>query len=304
MAGWVCFAAGDGTATRVSPSRHEHGRPSPRGTTAGRRVGRIDFTRSSQARQEGFCPLDKDLSWMSANRKQSSDSIGSGQVVNPLLYLYCVRLSEINPTPKLGVRLTAPIPIQPRNSTVQCFLLYRFNISMLPFAMRSTPIPAGVAGGASSVLLATRAPLLSGRTSVPTLVVDRFAHPLFSYCYELLFPQLLCFDNHLRCPIVFLALPPSPAPSANSVVNTPLTPLLTYCCELLFVAKRVNSFAIKEIQTLFAKYPGVGVPRRQPSAHPQALLAPAPRRNVDTARTSNYHCCNVWDPGPWMKLPN
>ena len=129
---------------------------------------------------------------------------------------------------------------------------------MLPFAMRSAPIPAGVAGSASSVPLATRAPLLSGRTPVPTRVVHRFADPLFSYRYELLFPQLLCFDNHLRCPIVFLALPPSPAPSANSVVNRPLTPVLTYCCGLFGVAKRVNSFAIKKTQTLLAKYPGCG----------------------------------------------
>src|SRR4029077_5459146 len=129
---------------------------------------------------------------------------------------------------------------------------------MLPFAMRLTPIPAGVTGGASSVLPATRAPLLSGRTSVPTLVVHRFAHPLFSYCYKLLFPQPLCFVNHLRCPIVFLPLPPNSVSSPNSVVNRPLTPLLTYCCELLFVAKKVNSFAIRQIQTLFAKYPGWG----------------------------------------------
>ncbi len=27
--------------------------------------------------------------------------------------------------------------------------------------------------------------------------------PLFSYSYELLFPQVLCFDNHLRCPRVW-----------------------------------------------------------------------------------------------------
>jgi hypothetical protein len=129
---------------------------------------------------------------------------------------------------------------------------------MLPFAMRSAPIPAGVAGSASSALPATRAPQLAGRTSVPTRVVHRFAHPLFSYRYELLFPQLLCFDNHLRCPIVFLTLPRNSVSSANSVVNRPLTPVLTYSCGLFGVAKRVNSFAIKEIQTLFAKYPGWG----------------------------------------------
>src|SRR6266404_1796097 len=27
-----------------------------------------------------------------------------------------------------------------------------------------------------------------------------FVAPLFSWSYKLLFPQLLCFDNHLRCP--------------------------------------------------------------------------------------------------------
>src|ERR1700676_889159 len=31
----------------------------------------------------------------------------------------------------------------------------------------------------------------------------RFLSPLFSQCYELLFPQVFCFHNHLRCPLVF-----------------------------------------------------------------------------------------------------
>src|ERR1700732_2612272 len=31
----------------------------------------------------------------------------------------------------------------------------------------------------------------------------RFLSPLFSQRYELLFPQLFCFHNHLRCPLVF-----------------------------------------------------------------------------------------------------
>jgi hypothetical protein len=31
---------------------------------------------------------------------------------------------------------------------------------------------------------------------------DRFAGPLFSCNYELLFSQSLCFDNYLRCPLV------------------------------------------------------------------------------------------------------
>ena len=129
---------------------------------------------------------------------------------------------------------------------------------MLPFAMRSAPIPAGVAESASSVLLEARAPQLSCRPSVPTRAVHRFAHPLFSYCYKLLFPQLLCFDDHLRCPIVFLAPPRTPGSSGKSAANRTLTPVLTYCCGLFVVAKKVNSFAIKQIQTLFGKHRGWG----------------------------------------------
>src|ERR1700740_630386 len=34
-------------------------------------------------------------------------------------------------------------------------------------------------------------------------VVCAFVRPLFSYCYELLFPQFLCFDNDLNCPGVW-----------------------------------------------------------------------------------------------------
>jgi hypothetical protein len=33
-----------------------------------------------------------------------------------------------------------------------------------------------------------------------------FAHPLFSWSYELLFSQLLYFQNHLRCPMFFGSL--------------------------------------------------------------------------------------------------
>ena len=83
-----------------------------------------------------------------------------------------------------------------------------------------------------------------------------FARPLFSWSYELLFPQPLCFDNHLRCPIVFSALPPIPASTANSAMKTLLTPFLTYYCKLYVVAKKRNSLAIKQIRTLYEKLSG------------------------------------------------
>ena len=43
-----------------------------------------------------------------------------------------------------------------------------------------------------------RAKPSSSRLSAPPK--SRFVAPLFSWSYELLFPQLFYFDNHLRCP--------------------------------------------------------------------------------------------------------
>jgi hypothetical protein len=110
---------------------------------------------------------------------------------------------------------------------------------------------------------------------------DRSAGPLFSSSYELLFSQALCFDNHLRCPLFFGSAPS--AFSATGACSDPvgvttrcLTPLLTYSCELFVEAKKVNSFAIKQIQTLSAKHPGWGV-SAQPLHSPRlcVILFPA-----------------------------
>src|SRR5882762_9776890 len=43
-----------------------------------------------------------------------------------------------------------------------------------------------------------RAKPSSSRLGAPSK--SRFVAPLFSWSYELLFPQLFYFDNHLRCP--------------------------------------------------------------------------------------------------------
>jgi hypothetical protein len=219
----------------------------------------------------------------------------------PFLYSYCVRLSETNPARKLGIRLTTPNPIQPRNSTVQWFLLYAVKLSMLPFAMHSAPIPAGVASGASRASLVSRAPQLPITASVPTRVLDRFVNPFFSYCYELPFPQLLCFDNYLRCPLVFGNTPypqlsvlcAGACPDRVGAFRNILTPLLTHSCGLLIVAKNINSFAIKQIQALLAKNTQGGVPLEYRSANFPAFPAESAQRNVDAARTSNYHCCKL-----------
>ncbi len=44
----------------------------------------------------------------------------------------------------------------------------------------------------------------TGGGGIPRAVRDssaaQIARPLFSWSYKLLFPQALCFDNHLNCP--------------------------------------------------------------------------------------------------------
>src|SRR4029077_8947524 len=62
------------------------------------------------------------------------------------------------------------------------------------------------------------------------------------------------------CPLVFWF--PNSAPSAPSVVKGFLTPFPTHSSELFVDAKKLNSFAIKQIQTLAAKYRGGGVCRK------------------------------------------
>src|SRR5882672_9060416 len=89
--------------------------------------------------------------------------------------------------PELGIRLIAPNPIQPRNSTIQWLLLYRVKLSMLPFAMRSVPTLALFTGSVSG------APQSPRRVSSSALLqkwcalrCDFLATILFSVAYALL----------------------------------------------------------------------------------------------------------------------
>jgi hypothetical protein len=48
-------------------------------------------------------------------------------------------------------------------------------------------------------------------------------------------------------------------PSATLCLGVSVAnPLVSYCCGLFALSKKVKSFAIKQIQTLFAKHPGGG----------------------------------------------
>jgi hypothetical protein len=94
------------------------------------------------------------------------------------------RLPELN-------RSTLYIPVQPRNSTVQCIFIANFASRVLVSTMvRHLPaqFPDVV-------------PRLFGLAVHPAN--NRFSTLLFSASSELLFPQLLCFHNHLRWPLVF-----------------------------------------------------------------------------------------------------
>jgi hypothetical protein len=85
----------------------------------------------------------------------------------------------------------------------------------------------------------------------------------------------------------------------------PLVPLFA-----LFSA--LPSFVFNRLQPLFPKHPGWGylpfVSTFGNSGLEAFRLSTSPPghpiRNVDSARTSNYHCCKLKVPGPWMKPQN
>jgi hypothetical protein len=134
---------------------------------------------------------------------------------------------------------------------------------MLPFAMRSAPIPAGVAGSASRAAISSRAPRLSTRTSAPPRGSDRFVHPLFSYRYKPLVPQVLCIHIYTKHPgvsvVSFFATQGSlcSTSSCNSFVISSLHALV------LSWPSFSQSFCLFSIACgLFCEMPGGGVPLR------------------------------------------
>jgi len=86
-----------------------------------------------------------------------------------------------------------------------------------------------------------------------------FAAPLFSYSYELLFPQPLCFDNHPHCPGIWASNSRIASVFLCALGVSVANPFLSYACSFFTASKKVNSFAIKQIQPLFRKCRGVGV---------------------------------------------
>ena len=132
------------------------------------------------------------------------------------------------------------------------------------------------------------------------------ASPLFSQPYELLSPparrslgeQALCSDNHLNRPGVccggsprfYLATRHPPLVYPERCLRRAISLAFSIACSLFGAPKKVNSFAIKQIQPLFPKHPGWGgyppclsrhspfATRHLPSSAPSAPLYPEPRR--------------------------
>src|SRR5258706_5101169 len=88
-----------------------------------------------------------------------------------------------------------------------------------------------------------------------------FVAPLFSWSYELLFPQALCFDKHLRCPP---GVTPNSSRHSGIHVQNESTLLSSYCYELFVVAEKSSALE-SAASTLFHKNTrgGVGYARLQ-----------------------------------------
>jgi hypothetical protein len=179
-------------------------------------------------------------------------------------------------------RSTLVIPIQPRNSTVRCFCLYQLIKRVLAFPMHSAL--AFARSTASDTYVPSRSVVFRRNFPADRLQSSHFAAPLLSYSlapiregYELLFPparphpfvisytynslggQPLCFDSHPHCPGVWRSTSRAASVFLGALCVSVANPFFSYDCSLFARSKKVNSFAIKQIQPLFRKCRGVGV---------------------------------------------
>jgi len=123
-------------------------------------------------------------------------------------------------------------------------------------------------------------------------------------------------------------LPPASVFSAESNFCCPLESLTltgSYYCKLFVAPKKLNSFTIKQIQTLSAKHPAYGVPQR----HLSVLCASLPNlsraaRGVSKGALSSlidfltlcfhnltnpfsrnsFRCTSIQNPEGWRELPS
>jgi hypothetical protein len=143
--------------------------------------------------------------------------------------------------------------------------------SALAFASFTFPVAT-----ASCTLAPSRTGALRENLPVWRLQSHRLVAPLFSYLYELLFPtarphpsvfsytynslggQPLCFDNRPHCTGVSGSTSGAASGFLCALGVSVANPFFSYDCSLFCALKKVNSFAIKQIQPLFRKHPGWG----------------------------------------------
>jgi len=116
----------------------------------------------------------------------------------------------------LARQITTPRP-SPTNLTP----LLRYSCGLLPLFLR---VPSFVFNGLQPLLPKTGG-WGTSRSSSSTFAprCSTFVSPLFSWSYELLFPQPLSFHNHLRCP------PGVPPRGANSQIRNIISALHVLC---------------------------------------------------------------------------
>ena len=85
----------------------------------------------------------------------------------------------------------------------------------------------------------------------------------------------------------------------SRILSIKLTPFLRYSCKLFVAPKRVNSFAIKQIQTLSAKYRGATTGRPAygvPTAHHPPSAALCFHILTNPSRRNPFVCTSIQNP--------
>ncbi len=128
-------------------------------------------------------------------------------------------------------------------------------MSMLAFAMRSSPRPRVPPRRCElRCRSSSRSPLFA-RTSVRVLAMTPFVRPLFSWSYELLFPQALWIDIDTKC---HGGVPCGAARSSGLTRSIRSKSLRPARYTLFGIRKKVNPCRLKQLCTLSAKHPGWG----------------------------------------------
>ena len=93
-------------------------------------------------------------------------------------------------------------------------------------------------------------------------------HPfVFSYAYNSPGGQPLCFDRRPHRPVVSGSSSTTASVFLRALCVSVANPFFSCACSLFARSKKVNSFAIKQIQPLFRKHPGWGYVNVQTARH-------------------------------------